>query len=208
MEINLYLCIVLVVCTENSRSVFLGALRRRVPRHRQSGSGNDSPSRHRKQTKDERQHSWSTRSDSALAFKDTKQCWIQFANRALIRKKSMARRPDATAYGKYDQSVFSTHSSSAPTVRFTSELPSAGEWTFEYHFPYLCSHWEQYGRYNFTLRDNRQKWDLWVGANSLHGWIGPGTFDIPGPDVELDLISVEPANSIRVADAIRWKRVE
>ena len=113
-----------------------------------------------------------------------------------------------TTYGKYVQSAWQTNSESAETVRFTAELPSGGNWNLQYYFPYQYPHWPQYGRYNFVLHDGAAEHPIAVDAKGLSGWVELGTYDIVGPTVQLDLVSVEPSDSRRMADAIRWKKVE
>ena len=112
-----------------------------------------------------------------------------------------------TAYGQYRQTSWETFSKSARTVRFTTDLPQGGKWNLQYHFPYLYPYWRQYGRYHFILRNGAQEHPITMDANSLSGWVDLGSFDIVGSTVQLDLISVEPSDSRRVADAIRWRRV-
>ena len=113
-----------------------------------------------------------------------------------------------TAYGRYRQTAWETFSESARTVRFTTELPKAGKWILEYHFPFLYAYWRPYGRYNFVLRDNVSEQPISIDAKDLSGWVDLGTFEVVGPSVQLDLISVEPSDSRKIADAVRWRPVE
>ena len=129
-------------------------------------------------------------------------------NAAPFRRQQWHYETAWTAYGKYDQSLFQATSETAPTIRFTANLPASGEWSLDYYFPYVYSYWDQYGEFNFVLRDGTTALNIDFDANSLSGWNRLGTFEIEGPNVHLDLVSVEPLDSPRVADAIRWKRVE
>ena len=110
-------------------------------------------------------------------------------------------------YGKYFKSMFYAYGKSAPAMRFTAELPTSGKWSLEYFFPNF-EHWDGVGHFYFTLLDNAKELDISIDARSLEGWAELGVFDIVGPTVHLDLVSVEPEGSQRVADAIRWKRLD
>lgn len=129
-------------------------------------------------------------------------------NAAPFREKHWSYRVAWTMYGKYVQSAFETNGESAPTVRFSTDLPESGKWSLDYYFPYRYPYWTQYGRYNFVLRDESGEFEIDIDANSLHGWNHLGTFDMEGTEVHLDLVSVDPPGSLRAADAIRWQQVE
>ena len=109
-------------------------------------------------------------------------------------------------YGKYRRSMLMSHAARAPTLRFKTKLPSSGKWVLDYHFPYARTLWDQYGRYYYILRDDATEYSVSLNAKGLRGWVRLGSFDLVGPEVHLDFVSVEPTDALRIADAIRWKR--
>ena len=109
-----------------------------------------------------------------------------------------------TSYGKYQQNAWSTRGNGS-TVRFSVELPTPGNWTVEYHFPYLYPNWTQHGQYNFILRDNEVEHPISLDAEGMDGWVQLGNFDLVGPKVQLDLNPIEDQNSRTMVDATRWK---
>ena len=108
-----------------------------------------------------------------------------------------------TSYGRYQQNIWEVVGD-APTVRFSVNLPSSGDWILEYHVPphYV---YRRHKRYNFILRDNDVEHSISLNVERKDGWLELGVFDLKGPMVQLDLVSVKAENSRRVVDATRWK---
>lgn len=107
-----------------------------------------------------------------------------------------------TSYGKYQPNVWEAVGD-APTVRFSVDLPSPGNWILEYHFPKLL--WRHHGRYDFVLRDNDVVHPISLDAAGMNGWVELGNFHLVGPTVQLELNSDKTEGTVTMVDATRWK---
>lgn len=125
----------------------------------------------------------------------------------LLRRASWFSSDLWTSYGKYQHNTWRADGD-APTVRFSVSLPSPGIWKLDYHFPYVYPYWQQHGRYDFILRDNDIEHLISIDAEGMDGWVQLGSFELVGPNVQLDLVSIDAEDSMRMVDAIRWKRTD
>lgn len=108
-------------------------------------------------------------------------------------------------YGRYRVSAIAALGPNVETARFSAEIPISGKWSLSYWFPHSLLFNERRGTtHHFVLRQAQQETALTADLPDSGGWLDIGEFDISEPVVELDLVSVDPPNSIRVADAIKW----
>ncbi|MCY3884458.1 MAG: hypothetical protein OXG24_06015 [Gammaproteobacteria bacterium] len=113
------------------------------------------------------------------------------------------------SYGRYRPTALATHGTNVEIARFSADIPANGRWSLSYHL--LSSRYPLEGRlgvHTFVLHNAETEWHFQVDPKEGSGWIHAGEFDISNSSIHLDLVSVEPANSLRVADAIRWKLLE
>ena len=108
-------------------------------------------------------------------------------------------------YGRYRVSAIAALGQNVETARFSAEIPTSGKWSLSYWFPDRLLFNERRGAtHHFVLRQAQQETAITADLPDSGGWLDIGEFDISEPVVELDLVSVDPPNSIRVADAIKW----
>ena len=112
-------------------------------------------------------------------------------------------------YGRYRPTGLATLGADVETARFSAEIPTSGKWSLSY---YMLSEESQMGEgqlgvHNFVLDDSQGERQFHVDPKDGSGWIHAGEFDLPSSTVHLDLVSVDPPNSLRIADAVRWKLV-
>lgn len=94
-------------------------------------------------------------------------------------------------------------------LRVSIEIPVRGEWSLSYWFPTNLHITQRLGTtYNFVLRHVQQETAIQAGIPDFGGWMNVGEFNISDSVVELDHVSVEPRNSVRLADAIQWTLTE
>lgn len=112
-------------------------------------------------------------------------------------------------YGRYRKSAFATTGENVEVARFSIDVPVAGKWALAYHFPQSTSFNNRYGTHIFSLDDGRDlKRSLEIVPNGNDGWLQMGEFHLPAATVNLDLLSVDPPKSVRVADAVQLTLVE
>ena len=115
--------------------------------------------------------------------------------------------PWSDTYGRYRPTALATFGTDVETARFSAEIPHGGKWSLSYHFPTSYGLVGRFGVHNFTLHDSQGESKINVDPKDGSGWIHGGEFELSSSTVHLDLVSVEPPNSLRVADAVRWKLV-
>ncbi len=115
------------------------------------------------------------------------------------------------SYGRYLPSAIVALGPNVDTARFSAEIPVSGKWSLSYWFPTNLYVVQSFGTtYNFVLRHAQQETAIQADFQDFGfgGWLHIGEFDISDSVVELDLVSVEPRKSVRVADAIKWTLFE
>lgn len=115
--------------------------------------------------------------------------------------------PWSNTYGRYRPTALATFGTDVETARFSAELPIGGKWSLSYHFPTSYGLVGRFGVHNFVLHDAQRERQIQVDPKDGSGWIHAEEFDLSSSTVHLDLVSVDPPNSLRVADAVRWKLV-
>lgn len=111
------------------------------------------------------------------------------------------------SYGKYRSTALATYGNRAEIARFTADIPLSGKWSLSYYLQSDYPWMDILGVHNFILHNSQLKHHIDVDPQAGIGWIQAGEFDIPASTVHLDLVSVDPPNSLRVADAVRWTLV-
>ena len=115
--------------------------------------------------------------------------------------------PWSDTFGRYRPTALATFGTDVETARFSTKMPFGGKWSLSYHFPTSYGLVDRFGIHNFVLYDSQRETKFNVDPKDGSGWIHAGEFDLASVAVHLDLVSVDPPNSLRVADAIRWKFV-
>ncbi len=115
--------------------------------------------------------------------------------------------PWSDTFGRYRPTALATFGTKVETARFSTKMPFGGKWSLSYHFPTSYGLVDRFGVHNFVLHDSLGERQLHVDPKDGSGWIHAGEFDLASVAVHLDLVSADPPNSLRVADAIRWKFV-
>ena len=133
---------------------------------------------------------------------------FDWANPRANQDWRMIAEPWSSFYGRYRPSTLATHGVDVEVARFTADLAESGTWSLSYHFPDVYSFTGRYGVHSFVLTEGKLETLIQVDPKRETGWIHLGEFEILSPTVNLDLVSVDPPNSLRVADAIRWTLVE
>lgn len=119
--------------------------------------------------------------------------------------------PWSGSFGRYRPSAIMALGPNVDTARFSAEIPVRGKWSLSYWFPTNLYVVQSLGTtYNFVLRHAQQETAIQADFQDFGfaGWLPVGEFNISDSVVELDLVSVEPRNSVRVADAIKWTLVD
>ena len=117
--------------------------------------------------------------------------------------------PWANNYGRYRPSAVVAAGSNVETVRFSAEIPTSGKWSLAYWFPAnFLEMPRRSNTHNFVLRHAQHETAFQADLPDLGGWTNIGEFDLSDSVVELDLVSVDPPDSIRMADAIKWTLTE
>lgn len=115
--------------------------------------------------------------------------------------------PWSDTYGRYRPTALATQGTNVEVARFSANLPVQGRWTLSYYFPDNFAFRGRFGVHNFVLHDSNSESHFQADPKDGGGWIHAGEFDISDSTIHLDLVSVDPPNSLRVADAIRWELV-
>lgn len=111
------------------------------------------------------------------------------------------------SYGRYRPMALATHGNDVENARFSADIPIGGQWSLSY---FLFSEYplmRHLGVHNLVLHDSQGESQIKLDPKDGSGWIPVGEFELSRSTVHLDLVSVDPPNSLRVADAIRWKLV-
>lgn len=113
--------------------------------------------------------------------------------------------PWSNAYGKYRPTALVAHGANVEIARFSTSLPVKGRWSLSYYFPGDYAFRGRFGAHNFILHNSQIENHFQIDPKEGRGWVHVGKFEISSSPIHLDLVSVEPSKSLRVADAIRWQ---
>jgi hypothetical protein len=117
--------------------------------------------------------------------------------------------PSAEAYGKYRRTTAIVQPGDGErSAEFAAELPQAGQWELEYHFPGLAGSRRSRrspGTWTLTIEDGSGEREVEFDADAAQtGWNSLGRFDVGSGHVVVRVSDATEGDYVQ-ADAIRWR---